>query len=377
MAKDYYDILGVPKTASRDDIKKAYKRLAKKYHPDLNKEDGAADKFKELNEAAAVLGDEQKRAHYDQYGTAEFPGGFQGGAGGFDFSGFGNEFDFGDIFESFFGGGHFGGMRGRRRGPQRGADIRYDMEVTLEEAVAGVTKHITVPRFVSCSKCDGSGAKSKDAVQTCPDCRGSGAVTQTRRTPFGLFQTTTTCRRCGGRGQYISELCDVCDGSGRVEEEKRIKVEVPAGVDSGTTLRLSGSGEAGERGARTGDLFIVVHVQPHKVFDRKDNDLFITVPVSFVGAVLGDTIEVPVVGGEAKLKIPPGTQSNTFFKMKGKGVPFLNSSRVGDQFVKVVVHTPENLNSLQKKALSDFAKKMGDKITPQKGFLDRVKEKFS
>ncbi len=378
MTKDYYKILGVDKNASREDIKRAYKRLAKKFHPDLNKDPDAAEKFKEINEAAAVLGDDTKRAHYDQYGTAEFPQGFQRG-GGFDFRGFdfGSDFDFGDIFDSFFGGGSFGHFGGRRRGPKRGSDIRYDLEVTLEDAVKGTTEHIIVPRMATCPKCGGTGAKSKDAIVTCPVCHGSGRVTRTQRTPFGLFQTTTVCSRCGGTGQYISDPCPVCHGSGRVEEEKRIKVTVPPGVDNGTTLRISGGGEAGERGARPGDLFIVVHVKPHKVFERRDNDLYVEVPISFVTASLGGTIEVPIVGGKAKLKIPAGTQSNTLFKMKGKGVPYLNSSRVGDQFVKVVVHTPTNLNSSQKKALKDLAEKLGTKISPKKSFFDRVIEKFS
>ncbi|MFC1723055.1 molecular chaperone DnaJ [Nanoarchaeota archaeon] len=370
MAKDYYKILGVEKNASREEIKKAYKRLAKKYHPDLNKADDATEKFKEINEAAAILGDPQKRQNFDQYGEAEFPQGFQPG-GGFDFGG-----DFGDIFESLFGGGQFGGFGRRRRGPARGSDIRYDMEINLEDAAKGATKHINVPHLVTCNVCKGSGAKSKDAIDTCPDCNGTGAQTQARRTPFGIFQTTTTCRRCQGQGKYISDPCDECSGAGRIEDEDKIKVTVPAGVDTGTTLRLGGHGEAGERGASSGDLFIVMHIQPHKIFDRRENDLFVQVPISFVGATLGDSIEVPVINGSAKLKIPAGTQSNTLFKMKGKGIPFLKSSRVGDQFVKVVVHTPVNLNAAKKKAIKDFAKKMGDKIAPEKSFLEKVKEKF-
>ncbi|MBU2561002.1 MAG: molecular chaperone DnaJ [Nanoarchaeota archaeon] len=378
MAKDYYKMLGVEKNASRDEIKKAYKRLAKKFHPDINKELGAAEKFKEINEAAAVLGDDQKRAQYDQFGTAEFPGGFGPGAG-FDFSGFdfNKEFDFGDLFESLFAGGPFGGFgQSRRRGPRRGADLRYDMEIDLEDAVTGSEKHITIPRYETCGKCRGTGAESDSAIRRCPDCNGSGVVTRTQRTPFGMFQTSSTCRNCHGDGKVIEEKCPICHGTGRVEEERKIKVDLPAGVETGTTLRLSGQGEAGEKGGRQGDLYVVVHVNPHNVFERRGNDIHVEVPISFVTAVLGDTIEVPTIDGKAKLKIPAATQSNTLFKMNGKGVPYIRGSGTGDQYVRVVVHTPENLSVKQKESLKVFAKSMGDKISPQKSFLDKVKEKF-
>lgn len=376
MAKDYYKVLGVDKNASRDEIKKAYKRLAKKYHPDLNKDEGSTEKFKEINEAAAVLGDDQKRQHYDQFGTADFAQG--GPGGGFDFSGF--DFgggDFGDLFESLFGGSPFGGgFRSRRRGPRRGADLRYDIEVELEDAVNGAEKHITIPRYETCKKCHGSGAESDSDIISCAECNGTGVTTRTQRTPFGMFQTQSTCRRCHGEGKVIENPCTECHGSGRVEQERKITVEVPAGVESGTTLRLTGQGEAGEKGARTGDLYVVVHVKPHKIFDRKGNDLFVEVPISFVTATLGDSIKVPTIGGTAKLKIPAGTQSNTLFKMRDKGVPYIRGDAKGDQFVKVVVHTPEKLNNKQQSALKVFAKEMGDKMSPQKSFLDRVKEKF-
>jgi molecular chaperone DnaJ len=380
MAKDYYKVLGVDKNASRAEIKKAYKRLAKKYHPDINKELGAAEKFKEINEAAAVLGDDQKRSHYDQFGTADFPGGAPGAGfdfSGFDFGGQGGQFDFGDIFESLFAGGPFGGFRSsRRRGPRRGADLRYDLEVDLEDAVNSKVTHITIPRYETCKKCDGSGAASKSSIKSCPDCNGSGMTTRTQRTPFGMFQTTSTCRKCRGEGKVIEKPCEECNGSGRVERERKIKVDIPAGVETGTTLRLSGQGEAGEKGAGSGDLYVVVHVNPHKIFDRQGNDLYVEVPISFMTAVIGGSIEVPTVNGKAKLKIPAGTQSNTLFKMKDKGVPYVRGSGVGDQYVKAVVHTPESLNAKQKSALKSFAKEVGDKITPKKGFLDKVKEKF-
>jgi molecular chaperone DnaJ len=378
MAKDYYKTLGVDKSASRDEIKKAYKRLAKKFHPDINKELGAAEKFKEINEAAAVLGDDQKREHYDRFGTAEFPGGAGPGAG-FDFSGFGRggEFNFDDLFESLFAGSPFGGFQtSRRRGPRRGSDLRFDMEIELEDAVKGATSHVTIPKYETCTKCDGSGAKSRSSIKQCPECNGSGMVTRTQRTPFGMFQTSSTCRRCQGEGKIIAEPCEECDGAGRVEKETKIKVDIPAGVETGTTLRLGGQGEAGEKGARAGDLYVVLHLRDHKIFERKGNDLHVEVPISFVTAIMGDTIEVPTIDGKAKLKIPAGTQSNTLFKMKNKGVPYLRSSSVGSQFVRVVAHTPENLNAKQKTSLKAFAKAMGDKITPKKGFLEKVKEKF-
>lgn len=378
MAKDYYDILGVSRDASRDEIKKAYKRLAKKYHPDLNSEEGSAEKFKEVNEAAAVLGDDQKREQYDRFGTADFAGGAGPGAG-FDFSGFGRGegFDFDDLFESLFGGSPFGGFRTSRKcGARRGADLRYDLEIGLEDAVKGATRHITIPRYEVCGSCRGTGAKSASSVKQCPECGGRGVSTRTQRTPFGIFQTSSTCRTCHGEGRVVEEPCEECGGSGRVEVERKIKVDVPPGVDSGTTLRLSSEGEAGEKGARTGDLYVVVHVEPHNVFERRGNDLFIQVPVSFDCAVLGGSIEVPTITGKARLKIPAGTRSNTLFKMKGKGVPYLRGSSVGDQYVKVVVHTPQNLNAKQKSALKGFVKAMGEKMSPKKGFLERMKEKF-
>ncbi|NQU79443.1 molecular chaperone DnaJ [Candidatus Woesearchaeota archaeon] len=377
MAKDYYDLLGVQKSATRDEIKRAYKRLAKKYHPDVNKDLGSAEKFKEINEAASILGDDQKREQYDQYGTAEFTGG--GPGAGFDFSGFsGGNFDFGDIFESLFAGGPFGDFRSsRRQGTRRGSDLRYDVELDLEDAVNGVDKNVSIPRYEVCEKCKGSGAKSLSDIHSCSECGGSGTSTRTQRTPFGMFQTTSTCRTCRGEGKVIADLCSECGGSGRVENETVIKVDIPAGVESGTTLRLSGQGEAGEKGGRTGDLYVVVHVRPHKIFKRKGDDIYIEIPISFVTAVIGGKIEVPTINSKAKLTIPSSTQSNTLFKMAGKGVPHIRGSGSGDQFVRTVVHTPANLNAKQKSKLEGFADAMGDKMAPQKGFLDKVKEKFT
>jgi len=369
MSKDYYNILGVDKKATREDIKKAYKKLAKKYHPDVNKDSDAEAKFKEVNEAASILGDDKKRQQYDQFGTADFSG-FQGGQGGFGFSG--GNFDFGDLFDGLFGGG-FGG---RSRGPRRGSDLRYDLDIELEDAFNGAEKTIIIPRFEQCSSCDGIGAKSQSDIITCSSCNGSGQIRRTQRTPFGLFQTSSTCGTCRGQGQEIKAYCPVCDGDGRVEKHRKIKVEIPEGVEEGTTLRISREGEAGEKNAPTGDLYVVLSLNPHKIFERKGSDLFLDVPVSFVGMTLGDTIEIPTIDGKAKLKIPPGSQSGTLFKMKGKGMPHLKRSGEGDQYVKTTVYTPSSLNKSQKESLKKFAKDMGDKISPSKGFLNKLKDQF-
>lgn len=374
MSKDYYKILGVSKSASRDEIKKAYKKLAKQYHPDINKDEGAEAKFKEINEAAAVLGDDKKRQHYDQFGTADYSG-FQGGAGGFDFSDFGGGagFDFGDLFESLFGMRDFGS---RRRGPRKGADLRYDLEIELEDAFNGKEHHVVISKLSKCTKCDGSGAESRHDIVHCEECGGSGILRKTQRTPFGMFQTQTTCRACSGSGKTIKNYCSVCDGEGRVEVNKKIKINIPKGVENGTALRVSGEGEAGENNSTPGDLYVVLHIKPHKIFERRGCDLYLEVPVSFVGATLGDEIHVPTVNGQAKLKIPAGTQSNTLFKMKDKGMPVMNSARSGDQFVKVVVYTPTNLNSAQKAAMKKLATEFGEKIKPSKGFFEKIKDKF-
>ncbi|MBI4739823.1 molecular chaperone DnaJ [Candidatus Woesearchaeota archaeon] len=374
VTKDYYTILGVDRNSTREEIKKAYKRLAKRYHPDLNKEIGSAEKFKEINEAAAVLGDEKKRSHYDQYGTADMSG-FQGGAGGFDFGdlgGFAGSFDFGDIFESFFG----QGIGGRRRGPQRGADLRYDLEIELEDVYNGAEKHIDLPRIDQCSECDGTGAESKSDIKTCDGCGGSGMVKRTQRTPFGLFQTQSTCRNCGGSGQTFKKVCPTCRGEGRTEKRHKIKVKIPRGIDEGNMLRMPGEGEAGDAGARSGDLYIAVHIRPNNVFERKSYDLYIEVPVSFLSVALGGEIHVPTMDGKAKLVIPAGTQSNTLFRMKDKGLPVMGHDEHGDEYVKVVVHTPTNLTVKQKDLLKQLASEFGEKIVPQQTFFERLKKQF-
>jgi len=355
MSKDYYKILGVEKTATKEEIKKAYKQLAKKYHPDLNKEEGAAERFKEINEAAAVLADDEKRRQYDQFGTtAESFGGF--GGAGFNFEDIMSQFgfDFDSIFDSFFGGG-LGGLFGRRRQrARRGADIRHDVEITLEEAAKGTTRTLNIPVFMQCSKCDGSGANSAGDIVDCPDCNGSGFVRRTQRTPFGIFSTQSGCRKCNGEGRYIKKKCPACKGNGRVEQSKKIDLKIPAGAETGTNLRITNAGQAGSRGAEPGDLYVIVHVKKHKLFEREGDDLHINVPVSFVTAALGGKIEVPTLDGNASLKIPAGTQPGTVFRMKGKGIPYLHGSGRGDEFVAVDVAVPKKLSKTQKDLLKRF-----------------------
>ncbi len=367
MTKDYYKILGVEKTATKEEIKKAYKNLAKKYHPDLNKEAGATEKFKELNEAAAVLADDEKRKQYDEYGTTaeQFGQGFQG----YDFSDFmsGSNFDFDSIFESFFGGGNpFGGRR--RRGPRRGADLRYDIEITLEEAAAGATKHIIVPRLESCSKCHGSGAETESDIASCPDCNGSGVKRQTQRTPFGIFSTTATCGKCRGQGKYIKRECQICDGTGVVKKTRKLEIKIPAGAEESTNLRVAGEGEAGEKGTSPGDLYIVIHVKEHETFERHGDDIYVKVPIPFTIAALGGEIEVLTLDGKAKLKIPSGTQNNTIFRMKGKGIPYLHGSGAGNENVEVIIEVPEKLSKKQKELLKEFEKESKN----QKGFFSWI-----
>lgn len=359
--KDYYKILGVSKNASKEEIKAAYKKLAKQYHPDLNKSHDATEKFKEINEAAAILGDDQKRYQYDQFGAAgqQFSGfeGFDSSDFMSDIGGFG--FDFDRIFETFFGGSS--GGRARRR--QRGSDLRYDLEIELEDAAFGATKRISIPRMEECEKCKGTGAEDPDDIVTCNECNGRGVATRTQRTPFGLFSTTTTCRKCHGQGKYVKNECPECNGKGVARKTKSIEVKIPKGAFDGTNLRLQGEGEAGGRGTESGDLYIVVHVAPHKIFQRHENDVYLKIPVPFTIAALGGSIEVPTLKGKATLKIPTGTQSNTVFRMKGLGVPDLRGHHTGDENIEVYITVPDKLTKKQKKLLEDFEKESG------KGFL--------
>jgi len=371
MAKrDYYEILGVPKSAEEREIKKAYKRLAMKYHPDRNSGDkDAEEKFREVKEAYEILTDDQKRAAYDQYGHAAFEQGGMGGGGGF-----GQGADFGDIFGDVFG-DIFGG--GRRQRSSRGADLRYNMELTLEEAVRGVTKEIRIPTLEECEVCHGSGAKSGSKPQTCPTCHGQGQVHMRQ----GFFTVQQACPHCQGRGTIIKDPCNTCHGHGRVEKNKTLSVKIPAGVDTGDRIRLTGEGEAGENGAPAGDLYVQVQVKQHAIFERDGSDLHCEVPINFAMAALGGEIEVPTLDGRVKLKVPAETQTGKLFRMRGKGVKSVRGGAQGDLLCRVYIETPVNLNDKQKKLLREleesFGGPAGEHNSPRsKSFFDGVKKFF-
>jgi molecular chaperone DnaJ len=353
MAKDYYKILGVNKEATKEDIKKAYKKLAKKYHPDLNKDPSAADKFKEVNEAAAVLADPQKRQQYDQFGTADPGQGF----GGFDFRDFaGQGFDFESIFENLFSGMGFGGFGGRRQRSGRGRDLIFDTTITLEEAAKGIKKKVEMDKLVECKKCKGKGATSASAIKKCDDCNGTGVFRQTRQTPFGVFATQGACRKCSGTGEFIDKPCSKCDGQGRYEEEVEVEVKIPAGVGDGTQLRLKEKGDAGFQGSTAGDLYLRIRVKPHKIFERQGNELYLQAPLPFATACLGGELEVPTLEGKTKIKIPAGTQSGVVFRIKEEGLPDLHGYGTGGLNVRVFIDVPKKLTKKQKEALKEFDK---------------------
>ncbi len=371
--RDYYEVLGVEKGVDAADLKKAYRRVAMKFHPDRNPDDPSAEeKFKEANEAYEVLSDENKRAAYDRFGHAGVDGqsGMGGGAGGG--AGFGNFSDiFGDVFGDIFGGG--GG--GRRGGPARGSDLRYNLELSLEEAVKGASVQIKVPTLVSCKTCDGSGAKPGSKPVTCTTCGGHGQV----RMQQGFFSVQQTCPSCRGRGTIISDPCKSCHGQGRVEETKTLQVKVPAGVDTGDRIRLSGEGEAGADGGPAGDLYVQVNVRKHSIFQRDGADLYCEVPIDFVDAALGGELEVPTLDGRVKLKVPAETQTGKLFKLRGKGVTPVRGGGVGDLLCRVVVETPVNLTGKQKELLKEFQASMkGGKFSPKKdSWFDGVKKFFN
>lgn len=370
--KDYYDVLGVERGADEKAIKRAYKKLAMQYHPDRTKGDKAKEeKFKEIQEAYEILGDKEKRAAYDQYGHAAFE---QGGMGGGGFSGGFSGADFGDIFGDMFGDIFGGGGRGRQR-VVRGEDLRYDIQITLEEAVKGTTKDIQINTLAHCDSCDGTGAEKGSKVETCPSCHGSGRI----RRQQGFFVTEAVCPTCHGSGKKIEKPCKSCHGEGRVHKKKNLSVKIPAGVDTGNQLRLSGEGAAGENGAPAGDLYVVIHVKEHHIFERDGNNLYCEVPISFSMAALGGEIEVPTLDGKVKLKIPAETQTGKLFCMRGKGVSSTRSGYAGDLICRVVIETPVNLNKEQKELLEKLEESLkGQKSHSPKSssFLDGVKKFF-
>ncbi len=355
MAKrDYYEVLGVEKNAGEAEIKKAFRKLARQYHPDVNPGNKAAEeKFKEVNEAYEVLSDSEKRQRYDQLGHDGIdPNGFGGGFGGF--GGFGeNTADFGgfgDIFDMFFG----GGTSTRAKGPQQGADLRYDLGLSFEEAAFGVEKDLELPRLENCPTCHGSGAKPGTSPTTCAKCQGTGQIRITQRTPLGQFQTIKTCPECGGEGKTIANPCSECHGRGKIRKNRKLHIKIPAGIDNGSRIRLSGEGEPGTRGGATGDLYVFIEVRPHKIFERRGNDIYMEFPVTFVQATLGAEVQVPTLEGNATLKIPEGTQTHTVLRLRGQGIPYLRGSGRGDQHIRVIVVTPTKLSEEQKQVLRQF-----------------------
>ncbi len=366
--RDYYEVLGVSKSASKDELKKAYRKLSKQYHPDINKEPGADEKFKEIAEAYEVLSDDTKRSQYDQFGH-EAPGGGFGGGG---FSGFGG---FDDIFSTFFGGGS--SRRSDPNAPRKGDDLQYRMNISFEDAVFGKQTEVEIPKEESCDTCKGSGAKPGTSAKTCGNCNGSGQINQAVETPFGRMVNRRTCSTCSGTGKIIPEKCSTCHGAGTVQKKKKIKVTIPAGVDDGQQLRVSGQGEPGKNGGPAGDLYILFNVREHEYFERDGDDVYYELKLTFPQAALGDDIEVPTVHGKVKLKIPAGTQSGEKFRIKDKGIKNVHGYGQGHQYVIVRVLTPTKLTEKQKQLLRDFAEISGD-IPEEQGssLFERLKKTF-
>jgi molecular chaperone DnaJ len=369
--RDYYEVLGVPRNASKDQIKDAYRQLALKYHPDRNKAPDAEERFKEISEAYAVLSDDEKRAQYDQFGHAGISGRYtqEDLFRGVDFGDLFRDFGFGgfdSIFETFFGRG-----TRRRYGPERGSDIQYDMEITLEQAATGLESKIEVPRTETCRTCRGSGAKTGTQPKVCPKCNGKGQVQYGRSTGFARFIQVVPCDKCECSVTIIESPCGECRGTGLVERTRTIDVKIPAGVDTGSFLRLSGQGEAGTRGGPPGDLLIAVRVRPHNIFRRKVGDIFLEVTIGFAQAALGAKIQVPTLDGRAELKIPAGTQTGTVFRLRGKGVPHLGGFGKGDELVRVVTRTPTKLTKRQRQLFEELAKDLGEEVQPETGFFGR------
>ena len=381
--RDYYEVLGVSKGASDDEIKKAYRKMAKQYHPDLNPGDKTAEaKFKEVNEAYEVLSDKEKRSRYDQFGHAGVDPNFGAGAGG-PFGGFGGadfgDIDLGDIFGSFFGGGFGGGSGSRRNGPMKGDTLRAGVTITFEEAAFGCEKEIILNREETCETCHGSGCEPGTTAEVCPNCRGTGTVRIQRGGGAFTFATTASCPKCNGTGKIIHQPCKTCNGSGSVRKQRKITVKIPAGIDNGQAVSLRGQGGAGRNGGPAGDLIISVTVRPHAFFKRDGTSVYLEQPVSFLQATLGAELEIPTIDGKVKWTLPEGTQPGTTFRLRGKGIPSINGRGRGDQFVTVQVQVPKNLTREQKEALHAYGQAMGeipaDHEDGLKGFFDKKRKK--
>ncbi len=372
--RDYYEVLGLSKGATEEALKKAYRKLAKQYHPDVNPGDKDAEaKFKEINEAYGILSDPEKKARYDQFGHAGVDPSYGGGGGfGFDMG----DIDLGDIFGSFFGGG-FGGGTGRRNGPQKGDSLRVNLALTFEEAAFGCTKEIDLNRTETCEECHGSGCAAGTTAETCSDCRGSGQIRVQRGMGGFAFSTTTTCTKCRGTGKIIHTPCKKCGGAGSVRKKQRVSVTIPAGIDDGQAVSLRGQGNAGLNGGPAGDLLVRVQVKPHPQFQREGVTVLYEQPVTFYQAAMGAELEIPTIDGKVKYNLPAGTQTGTTFRLRGKGIPELRSNRRGDQYVTVKVQIPTSLNAEQKEALNAFAVAMGEKVPEGglKGLFEKKKKK--
>lgn len=381
--RDYYEVLGLKKGASEDEIKKAFKSMARKYHPDLHPDDKeAAEKFKEINEAYEVLSDSEKRARYDQFGHAGVDPNYGGGAGAGGFSGFGGFGDVGDIFDSIFGGG-FGGFGGGRstassaNAPHRGGDVNANVTIDFMEACKGAKKKMRVTHMVKCDQCSGTGADANTKTSSCTECHGQGSVRVNQRTPFGVISTTKVCPRCGGKGKIVTNPCSKCRGSGRQRVTTDIELKIPAGIDNGQILRVGGQGDAGLNGGPNGDLNVSVTVRPHELFTRSGNDIFCEIPISYAQAVLGDKVTVPTIKGKVEYEIPEGTQSGTKFRLRGEGVKYLGRESYGDQYVTVVVEVPKRLTKQQKELLKKFDDCLEEKNQAKRqNFFEKLKRRF-
>lgn len=378
--RDYYEVLGLQKGASEDEIKKAFRKMAMKYHPDKNPGDKEAEeKFKEVNEAYSVLSDPDKKSKYDRFGHAGVDPNGMGGAGfGGGFGGFGGFEDIFDMFGGAFGGGFGGGNQRRANQPRKGRDIQKAITITFEEAAFGTSKKIELAKFVSCPTCSGEGTKPGTSKKTCPKCGGSGQIAQTQRTPFGQFQTVTTCDQCGGSGKIIEEACPECKGQGKLRKNVTISVDIPAGVDNESVIPIRGQGEPGINGGPAGDLYIVLNVKPHKVFKRSGADLYLEIPITFDQAALGAEIVVPTLEGKVSYKVPAGTQPGTTFRLKDKGVKYPKREAKGDLYVKVSLEVPTKLSHKQKKAVEAMGKELTDECYQKKSsFKEKFKDIFS